>query len=85
MFTVYILGNSQGRKYIGHTGSIDLRLGRHNEERMFSTKNRGPWKSIRSFTLTTRGEAMRFERWLKKQKGGNSLNRILKDEHKAPE
>ncbi|MBM3944101.1 MAG: hypothetical protein FJ317_01225 [SAR202 cluster bacterium] len=45
-FYSYILRNGDGRFYIGQTDDLALRLRRHNQDRSFSTKNRGPWEIV---------------------------------------
>ena len=76
-YFVYIIENQYGAKYIGQTFNLELRLERHNDGEVFSTKNKGPWKVIYREEFATRGEAMKREKFLKKQKGGDSLKHII--------
>jgi putative endonuclease len=57
-FFVYILRNSTGRYYIGQTSDLSLRLQRHNEGKVFWTKNRGPWEIVYFQSFQTRSEAI---------------------------
>ena len=44
MFFTYILQSEKsGRLYIGQTGNISQRLTYHNNGKVKSTKNKGPW------------------------------------------
>ena len=77
-YTVYILENQHSALYIGQTSNVYYRIKAHNENKVFSTKNRGPWKLIYTEEFETRSESMRREKFLKKQKGGDVLKRIIK-------
>ena len=72
-FCTYIIRNLDGRFYIGHTSDLRLRLRRHNEERVFSTKGRGPWKLVHTEQFETRSQAMAHERKLKNLKSRRAL------------
>lgn len=67
-FFVYILRNVEGRFYIGQTSDPQLRLRRHNQGRVFSTKGRGPWNVIHTEAFETRSQAMAEESRLKSLK-----------------
>ena len=77
VYYIYIIENSIGKRYIGQTSNIDSRLVRHNTNKVFSTKNRGPWMLVHSERFPNRSEAIRREKELKNYKGGNSLKKIL--------
>ncbi len=77
-YTVYIIENSKGERYIGQTEDVRLRLELHNYNKVFSTKNRGPWEIIYVETFSDRSGAMKREKKLKSYKGGNSLKKLLK-------
>jgi predicted GIY-YIG superfamily endonuclease len=64
MFHVYVLENSKGRLYIGHTEDLDRRLHQHNspegkEHLGKYTHRNGPWSLVGSESYATRSEAMR--------------------------
>jgi len=77
-YIVYIICNQHGKKYIGHSSNFNLRLQYHNNNKSFYTKNKGPWKLIYKEIFQTRSEAMKREKFLKKQKGGDTLKNIIK-------
>ena len=78
MYFVYILKSLKDNKYyIGQTDNIDLRLKRHNNGLVQSTKSRTPLVLIRKETFGTRGEARKRENYLKKLKGGNEFKKII--------
>ncbi|NWG14593.1 MAG: GIY-YIG nuclease family protein [Acidobacteria bacterium] len=71
---VYILQSlADGRYYIGQTSDLQNRLQRHNAGRCSFTRSRGPWQLVHSETFTSRAEAMRRERQLKKHSRMNVL------------
>ena len=72
-FFVYILQNLEGRLYIGQTLNLELRLRRHNEVRVFLTKNLGPWSLECSEEYETRPKAMAKEKRLKALKNKQAL------------
>ncbi|MBK7255132.1 MAG: GIY-YIG nuclease family protein [Ignavibacteria bacterium] len=45
-FTYIIKSVKTGKLYIGQTNNIENRIWKHNSNKVFSTKNRGPWKLI---------------------------------------
>ena len=77
MFYVYVLINTKSKLYIGHTNSIERRIIEHNSGLSPYTKNRGPWNIICSETFTTRGEAMKREKFFKSGKGREYLKNLL--------
>ena len=65
-FFVYVLRSlKDGRLYIGITQDIPLRLKRHQEGRVPSTKHRRPLELVYSETCRTRFEARQREKFLK--------------------
>jgi putative endonuclease len=68
-FTTYILeSDSTKRLYIGQTNDIERRITQHQNQRVKSTKNRGPWKLLYAISFETRLEAVQLEQKLKKMK-----------------
>ena len=75
MFYTYILRSTKdGKRYIGYSSNLKLRLESHNKGLTPSTRNRRPFKLLCCKIFDTRIEAMRYERYLKKLKGGKRLN-----------
>ena len=79
MFYTYILKSLRdGRRYIGHTNNIEVRLKFHNEGLNPSTKNRRPLILVCFKTFMSNLEADRYERYLKSLKGGKQLEIEIK-------
>lgn len=78
-YTVYVIKNQKGKKYIGQTDNLNSRLIEHNMDKSAYTKNKGPWNLFFKKTFSTRKEAVEFEKLLKRQKGGNGLKKIIGD------
>ena len=74
MFYTYILKSlKDGRRYIGHTNNLEVRLKFHNNGANPSTKNRRPLELACFKAFDTKLEAARYERYLKSLKGGKQL------------
>jgi putative endonuclease len=66
-YYVYILKSlKDGKFYTGCTADLKKRLKQHNNGMVRSTKARRPLKLVYWETFTTRSEAMRRERYLKR-------------------
>jgi putative endonuclease len=66
MYYVYVLRSlKDGNLYIGQTSNLDRRLQYHNSGRVKSTKRRVPFELIYAEEFSTRGKAMRKEKFLK--------------------
>ncbi len=76
-FFAYILGNLEGRFYIGQTSDLELRLQRHNEGRVFWTKSRGPWSLVYAEEFPSRSEAIAREKELKALKSKEELRKLM--------
>jgi len=68
IYFVYILKNKEGKFYIGQAANLEERIKRHNQNRVFSTKNKGPWRIIWKKEFESRSEAIRYENYLKSLK-----------------
>lgn len=78
VYTVYILSSKKdGKLYIGQTNDVKRRLQQHQAGLIPSTSYRRPFQLIYQEAFLTRREAMKRERFLKKQKGGDVFKRIL--------
>ena len=77
-FFVYVLENKIGRWYIGQTKDLKLRIEKHNNQKVKSTKNRGVWRLIYKEKLKTRSEALRREEYLKSGAGRKLLKVLLR-------
>jgi len=80
MFYTYILkSKSSGRFYIGQTDNLEMRIKRHNENTVKSTKNRGPWDLVHCESHFTRSEALIRERYLKSLKSKIAIEQLITD------
>ena len=80
MFYIYILYSAGSDKYYtGYTDNPDRRLLRHNTSTHMSyTHKHRPWEMKGYFeTSESRSDAMRVERYLKKQKSRRLIEEIL--------
>ncbi len=76
---VYILQTKNGKRYIGLSCDADRRLDEHNKGLSLFTKRYVHWKRIYLQEFETYTEARKRELYLKKQKGGNGLKKILEN------
>jgi len=78
MYSTYILiSESTGKLYIGQTNNLNARISRHNSNRNFTTKNKGPWRLLFSKEFNTRSEAMLYEKKLKSIKNKEYLMSLV--------
>ena len=78
MYYSYIIKSEKdGKNYIGSTSNINKRLVWHNEGKNVSTRFRRPFKLIYTKEFESKTEALAYERWLKKQKGGNKVKKLI--------
>ncbi len=69
MFSVYIIESQlDGTFYIGYSKNIEKRLEGHNRGQSKFTKSKGPWKLVYSESFENKADALRRERFLKRQK-----------------
>jgi len=75
MYYVYILQSlKHSRYYTGQTQNIYSRLMEHNSGQTKSTKAGVPWKIIFTKELSSRAEALKLERKIKKRGAKRFLN-----------
>ena len=68
-YFVYILRSTkEGSFYIGYTQNLETRLKQHNGGRSRYTSNKGPWEVFYFETYQDKSEAIRREKFLKKQR-----------------
>jgi len=78
-YFVYILRSIQDSSfYIGYTNNLDRRLEEHNLGESRYTTRKKPWEVFYFETFKTKSEALKRERFLKKQKN-TSFYMKLKD------
>ncbi|MBN2616571.1 MAG: GIY-YIG nuclease family protein [Bacteroidales bacterium] len=82
MFYIYILYSSSADKYyVGHSNDPIRRLEEHNNNpRNTFTKKFGPWEIKAFFKVhENRGDAMKIEKYIKKQKSRLFIERLLNE------
>ncbi len=78
MFYVYILKSlKHGRYYIGYSAHPKERLEQHNLGKVKSTKAYIPYKQVLVEKYSTRSEAMKREKELKKMKSGVKFKELV--------
>jgi putative endonuclease len=80
MFSVYIIQNSAGHFYIGHTGDFSTRLAHHNRSDKIAgkfTRKNGPWTLVWTEEHLHRASAMRREREIKNWKSARTIRTRL--------
>jgi putative endonuclease len=69
MYKVYILESQADHSYyIGYTSDLNNRLVQHNKGESRYTSNKRPWKLVYYETFATKSEAIKREKFLKKQR-----------------
>jgi len=72
-----IKSNSTGRIYVGQTKNIEIRLKQHNEGKVQSTKEDGPWKLYALQGVDSRKDAMFLEWKIKRSKGASVMSSLI--------
>ncbi|PIR89308.1 MAG: hypothetical protein COU07_00200 [Candidatus Harrisonbacteria bacterium CG10_big_fil_rev_8_21_14_0_10_40_38] len=77
---VYILKSSKdGRRYVGSTSNVKKRIEEHNSGKNISTRYRIPLILIFQKEFRDGQSDLRYEKWLKKQKGGITVRKLIED------
>jgi len=80
MYSIYIIySESADKYYVGYTSDVDLRVENHNSSsfKSFTSKYR-PWVLAASFEVSNnRANAMKIEKFIKKQKSRKFLVKII--------
>jgi putative endonuclease len=77
-YIVYILESQKDNTfYIGYTSDIEKRLLYHNTGKSGYTSRKMPWKLIYSKHFPTKTEALRYEKFLKKQRNREFYLRLI--------
>lgn len=84
-YFVYIIKSKKdGKNYIGSTKNVKRRLEWHNSGRNISTRYRAPFVIIYSKEFDNKKDALTYERWLKKQKGGVKIKTLIREYNIPP-
>ena len=79
MFFVYVLQSQKNQQYyIGHTNDLERRIEDHNWGKSRSTRNRGPFNLRYKEFQSTKPEAIKRERQIKRYKGEEAFKRLIK-------
>jgi putative endonuclease len=76
MFTVYVLTNKVGKRYVGHTSDVKRRLNEHNNTGIGFTSKHRPWVLSYTEEYESRSEAMIREKFLKTGKGREFIDKL---------
>lgn len=77
MYYVYVIKNPK-QFYTGSTTDLRRRLREHQDNRVFSTKNRGPWRLVYYEACLSEKDARVREKYLKTAWGKRYLKGRLK-------
>ena len=78
MYYTYILYSEKfDRFYIGHSDNLKFRIVRHNEGMVQATKAYIPWEIKYYEEYKTRSQAMKREKFLKKQRNKDFYWRLI--------
>jgi len=75
---VYVLENEQGKHYIGSCEDLELRLKRHNQNSVRSTKGKGLFRIVYKAEIATKTEARKRENEIKGYKGNSDFKKLIK-------
>ena len=79
MFYTYVLQSMKdGKFYTGYTFDLRKRFNEHNSNKVFSTKNRGPFRLIYYEACINEDDAKAREKYLKSGMGKRYLKNRLK-------
>ena len=85
MYYIYIIGNTEGKYYIGATSDLDGRLKKHNQQGSRWTKHKGPWELLHKEEFETKYEALHREHEIKSYKGGDAFKKLMRRDRVAAE
>ena len=78
MYYVYIIESVTDKSYyIGQTKDLAERVKRHNLGHSKSTKAKIPWNLVYSKSFNNRGQAVEYEKKLKRQKNKDYLHWLI--------
>ena len=80
--SVYIIrSESSGRFYVGSAEDVSDRVREHNAGVSRYTRNRGPWRLVRSEEYGDRSEAMKREYQIKRMKSRKYIEYLIGTSH----
>jgi len=79
-YFVYILQSlTDNSFYIGYTTDIDRRLEEHNSGISLYTSRKIPWRLVYKEEFLSKTDALKRERFLKKQKSASFINQLINE------
>ena len=79
-FKVYILQSEKdGTYYIGYTTDLNRWLTEHNSGKSIYTSGKIPWKVVYYEIFPTKTEALKREKFLKKQRNRTFYEKLIQD------
>jgi len=83
MHFVYIIQSKKTKKYyIGTSNNPDLRINKHNRGSTIYTKSGIPWILIKTISCKNKTDALKLEKFIKKQKSKKFIEKIINEEIK---
>ena len=80
MYFVYILrSETDGSFYIGYTQNLVTRLESHNQGKTTYSRRKRPWKVVYFETFDNKTEALKREKFLKRQKNRAFYNKLIEN------
>ena len=76
-YYVYIIICDEGKIYIGLSEDIEKRIGQHNSGKSKWTSKYSNWRQVYKKKFENLTDARKWENYLKSQKGGNGIKKIL--------
>ncbi len=79
-YTVYIIQSLKDHSfYIGYSANIEERILKHNAGNSRYTSKKIPWKLVYTEEFTSKSDALKRERFLKKQKNRNFYLKLIQN------
>ena len=78
-FACIIQSFKDGSFYIGYTSDLRIRLEFHNSGKSKYTARKAPWKLVYYELFDNKSDAIRREKFLKKQRNTDFYNRLIKN------
>ena len=78
VFYTYVMRNTQkGKRYVGHTKNLLMRMEQHNAGKCKSTKAYRPWNLVYQEKFRSRSRAVMRERYFKNGGGRKFLQTLI--------
>ncbi|MFA9206597.1 MAG: GIY-YIG nuclease family protein [Burkholderiaceae bacterium] len=79
MFYVYLIQSEVDASfYIGYTSNLELRIKQHNNGESIYSRRKKPWKLVYTEELENKTNALKREKFLKKQKNKDFYYQLIK-------